>query len=255
MIFSKRRKRLSLLFGRATVSATTTHEWIIDNKPAVYTLRRSRRRRRITLRINEYGIRVSAPWRTSQTRIEAMLAEHAAWISRKIAEWRERAPQPIEWRRGATVMLLGEPLTIVCDATLLAVRKEDGSLFLPLEAAVPTLAVREQVIMWLRAQARLHFEQRLAHYAGGMHVQPMALRLSNAKTRWGSCHPSGRVSLNWRLIQLPIALLDYVVVHELAHLLVPNHSVGFWRHVESVLPDYLARRRALRLESSRYLFA
>ena len=255
MIFNKRRKQLALLFGRSPISATTTHDWIIDGEPALYVVKRSRRRRRITLRINEEGIRISAPWRTPQTRIETMLKEHSAWISRKITEWRERAPQPIAWRSGATVMVLGEALTIVCDAALSAIKKEGSALFLPVAADAHPSAVREHVTTWLRAQAKFHFEQRLAHYGAALAVQAASLRLSNAKTRWGSCHPSGRVSLNWRLIQMPITLLDYVVVHELAHLRVPNHSAAFWRQVGSVLPDYALRRRTLRLESSRYLFA
>jgi predicted metal-dependent hydrolase len=81
------------------------------------------------------------------------------------------------------------------------------------------------------------------------------IRLSNAKTRWGTCHPDGRVHLNWRLIQMPPALIDYVVVHELAHLHEPNHSQRFWRRVAAVLPDYAQRRLALRRDGHRYLLA
>mgnify|MGYP001201134009 CR=1 FL=1 len=78
---------------------------------------------------------------------------------------------------------------------------------------------------------------------------------SNAKARWGTCHPDGRVHLSWRLIQTPPALIDYVVVHELAHLREPNHSPRFWNWVARVMPDYKERRQALRLEGHRYLLA
>jgi predicted metal-dependent hydrolase len=80
-----------------------------------------------------------------------------------------------------------------------------------------------------------------------------AIRLSNARTRWGTCHVDGRIRLNWRLIQVPPALIDYVVVHELAHLREPNHSSRFWSQVGSVLPDYKERRLALRRDAHRYL--
>ena len=79
------------------------------------------------------------------------------------------------------------------------------------------------------------------------------IQLSNARTRWGTCHPHGRVHLNWRLIHMPQHLIDYVVVHELAHLREMNHSPRFWAVVGSVIPDYTARRREMRRESHRYL--
>ena len=80
-----------------------------------------------------------------------------------------------------------------------------------------------------------------------------SMRLSNARSRWGSCHVSGRISLNWRLIQLPPHLVDYVVVHELAHLREMNHSPRFWSLVGRIIPDYQARRRELRREAHQYL--
>ena len=86
-------------------------------------------------------------------------------------------------------------------------------------------------------------------------VRAPTIRLSNARTRWGTCHPAGRVHLNWRLIQAPPGLIDYVVVHELAHLREPNHSPRFWTWVASVLPDYQQRRLALRRDAHRYLLA
>ena len=86
-------------------------------------------------------------------------------------------------------------------------------------------------------------------------VKIPVIKLSNARTRWGTCHPHGRVHLNWRLIHLPPALIDYVVVHELAHLHEPNHSPRFWRHVEAVLPDHAQRRDLIRTDAHRYLLA
>jgi hypothetical protein len=86
-------------------------------------------------------------------------------------------------------------------------------------------------------------------------VQVTAIRLSNAKTRWGTCHPDGRIHLNWKLIQMPPHLIDYVVVHELAHLREPNHSRRFWHWVASALRDDERRRQTLRREGHRYLLA
>jgi len=79
------------------------------------------------------------------------------------------------------------------------------------------------------------------------------IRLSNARTRWGSCHPAGRIHLNWRLIHFPLPLIDYVVVHELAHLRELNHSASFWRLVAQIVPDHAARRAQIRAHAHHYL--
>ena len=106
---------------------------------------------------------------------------------------------------------------------------------------------------WLRQQALAHFQQRIEHFRTHFTLQSVSIRLSNARSRWGSCHTSGRISLNWRLIHLPSHLIDYVVVHELAHLVEMNHSPRFWAVVARVIPDYAARRREIRKESHRYV--
>ncbi|MFN3611260.1 M48 family metallopeptidase [Tepidimonas sp.] len=98
----------------------------------------------------------------------------------------------------------------------------------------------------LRAQARALFAARVAHFAPLLAVCPAALRVSSARTRWGSASTRGTVSLNWRLVCLPVELLDYVVVHELAHLREMHHGPAFWALVAAVLPDYAERRAALR---------
>jgi predicted metal-dependent hydrolase len=119
----------------------------------------------------------------------------------------------------------------------------------PAPAAVAALARH-----WLRGQALEHFHQRIAHFHTHITLTPVtSIRLSNARARWGSCHASGRISLNWRLIHLPRHLIDYVVVHELAHLREMNHSPRFWAVVGGVIADYAARRREIRREAHRYM--
>ncbi|TSE20850.1 hypothetical protein Talka_00513 [Tepidimonas alkaliphilus] len=98
----------------------------------------------------------------------------------------------------------------------------------------------------LRAQARADLAARVAHWAPRLGVQPQRLRLSSARTRWGSASGRGAVSLNWRLVCLPEALRDDVVVHELAHLREPHHGAAFWALVAQALPDYAQRHRAER---------
>lgn len=239
-------------FRRYPAVATSRERFVINGQIVEYLLKRSARRRSITLTVDEEGLRVGAPLRASQNRIDNVLSLHADWVAKKLEDWRARRPQPLTWVSGASVMLLGEPLVLSIDESVRKTGRTDTSLHLA--GTVGNVeALKSEAITWLRATAQTWFEERSAHFSRILGVREPAIHLSNAKTRWGTCHPDGRVYLNWRLIQAPSPLVDYVVVHELAHLLESNHSPRFWRHVASVLPDYKERRRSLRHDAHRYL--
>jgi predicted metal-dependent hydrolase len=247
--------QLELVLGNGPAQIATRHQFRLDEQCIEYTLKRSLRRRSITFVVDEDGLRVGAPWHATQHRIESLLDKHARWISRKLGEWRARRPPPFTWREGTAVMALGEPLTLAFDPARPATARDGNLLCVTADEQTGSGVLAARVTAWLRSTAQTWFEQRAAHYAPVLGVPLPAIHLSNAKSRWGSCHPDGRVRLNWRLIQMPPDLIDYVVVHELAHLREPNHSQSFWRWVASVLPDYQQRRRALRHDSHRYLLA
>jgi hypothetical protein len=98
----------------------------------------------------------------------------------------------------------------------------------------------------LREHARAVLRERLALHAPRLGVAVPPLRLSSARTRWGSCNQRGGISLNWRLVFMPLAVVDYVVAHELAHLKEMNHGPRFWSVVEQLCPDWRALRSELR---------
>jgi len=106
--------------------------------------------------------------------------------------------------------------------------------------------IRSAVQHWLQRQARRVFDERCAVFAQRLGVRCIGLALSSAQTRWGSASADGSIRLSWRLIHFPLATIDYVVAHELAHLREMNHGPRFWAAVRSVLPDYEAARRALK---------
>ena len=239
--------------GAAPARSATRHQFRLEERWIEYILTRSLRRTSITFAIDENGLRVGAPWRASQRRIEFLLGTHARWINRKLDEWQGRRPPPVTWQAGAIVMALGEPLTLALDPGRSVTERVGGCLHVAADVPAAPAALPAKVVAWLRSTAEGWFKQRAAHYAPALGVPLPAIYLSNARTRWGTCHPDGRIRLNWRLIQMPPDLIDYVVVHELAHLREPNHSQRFWRWVCSVLPDYEQRRRALRSEGQRYL--
>jgi predicted metal-dependent hydrolase len=106
--------------------------------------------------------------------------------------------------------------------------------------------VEHAVSCWYRQEAEQLFAGRVAQYAPLLKVAPRTIRLSSAKTQWGCCTVHGTVSLNVQLIKLPLRLVDYVVVHELAHLREMNHSAAFWSVVKSACPDYARLRNELK---------
>jgi predicted metal-dependent hydrolase len=225
----------------------------LEGKLVSYTIKRSVRRRAISILVDEEGLRVGAPWDASQTAIERLLRKHGEWVLRKLEEWQVRRTPARHWIDGEALMLLGEPFTLKLAPEGTGVRLQGAELVVgtaPCGAAGVSRLVHE----WLHVQALACFKERVEHYRRllGVDASP-DVHLSSARTRWGSCHSSGRIHLNWRLIQMPVRLVDYVVAHEVAHLLEMNHSQRFWRTVGSLVPDYAARRKALRREGHQYL--
>ncbi|HSQ05638.1 MAG TPA: YgjP-like metallopeptidase domain-containing protein, partial [Burkholderiales bacterium] len=153
-----------------------------------YVIKRSARRRAISLRIDEEGLRVGAPLAATQRAIENVLRTHAQWIVQKLAEWKQRHTPAPRWADGDNLMLHGDPVTLRLLASAPAVRLMDGSLIAPDSPAAAT-----SVIEWLREEALIYFSNRTAHFCGQLALEVPQVRLSNAKTRWGSCHIEGRI--------------------------------------------------------------
>jgi hypothetical protein len=219
-----------------------------------YTVKRSRRRSgSYTVAIDERGLRIAVSRHASLRWIEGVLRRHEDWILKKLGEWRARRADPMRWEHGAVLMYLGEPLRLTIVPQRQDPARDDERLLVGAPHAYATATIASAVTAWLRLQSLTRFRERIAYYAPRLAVAVPDVRLSEARTRWGSCSPAGRIMLNWRLIQVPLRLLDYVVVHELAHLREMNHSRRFWRVVAELIPDYAARRKEMRGEAQRYL--
>ena len=227
----------------------------LGDAQVAYAFRRGRRRT-IGLAVGAEGLTVSAPRWTPLAEVEALLHQKSRWVLGKLRQAHERqhaqAQTHIDWRAGAPVPYLGQVLTLQLDPRLTHGRGGAGAVLegatlwlgLPLDAAPERL--RDTTQAWLLRQARRGFTERLDHFAPQLGVRWQRLTLSSARTRWGSASADGSIRLNWRLIHFGESIIDYVVVHELAHLREMNHSARFWDHVGAVLPDYAQRRGALR---------
>lgn len=213
----------------------------LGDRVVPYSFRRARRRT-IGISIDEQGLHAVAPRWVTLTEVESFIREKQAWVLRKLHEARTHARPPFVWQEGARVPYLGAELGVFSAPVGAPTRMAGGRL----ELAVASGELRESALGWLRERALALFGERVAALAPCMDVGVRRLSLSNARTQWGSCSTDGRVRLSWRLIHLRIALIDYVVAHELAHLRHMNHSARFWRAVESICPDYRSVRGELR---------
>ncbi len=237
------------------------HEVALQGQVVGYHLRRSRRRS-IGFVVSAEGLTVNAPRWVGRGDVDAALQSKAAWIVRKLVEQHERAKRlqtaRVQWHDGTSLPFLGETVIVVLDPRVSgAVLNSDGEALpgvprLTLHLGLPHTATAEQirdaVQSWLQRQAKRIFEERCARYAEALGVRMKRLSLSSASTRWGSASADGSVRLNWRLVHFGMAVIDYVVAHELAHLREMNHSAAFWDVVRSVVPDYEAARGTLRHE-------
>ena len=222
-----------------------------------YVLKRSRRRARIAFLVDEGGLSVHAPWNAPETHVEYAIRMAEQWILRKLEQWAGRPPaRALQWRTGDIVEYLGSPVPIDVIEDPFHKRAElrdDRHLMVRVPRADSPGMVRELVIGWYRRHATRHFTERLGHYASALGVATPKLYLTNATTRWGSCNVQGHVRLNWRLMQAPPSLVDYVVAHETAHLLHLNHSARFWKAVGRLYPDYESARTTLAAMSRHYM--
>jgi predicted metal-dependent hydrolase len=221
---------------------------LLAGKHITYTLKRSGKRRSIGLRIDDRGLTVSVPLRASEKWLNSVLLDKAFWVVEKLDGWQACKPPEIRWQDGEKIDYLGELLELRVARSLFAtpVQRQGNALWVFVVDDSEMAHIEQAVSRWYRHEAEQLFIRRVAHFSPLLNVLPREVKLSEAKSQWGSCTAQGSVRLNVQLIKLPERLIDYVVVHELAHLRELNHSASFWRVVESVCPDYASLRGELK---------
>jgi predicted metal-dependent hydrolase len=210
-----------------------------------YELIRSRRRRRtLSLRLTPEGqVVIRAPWRLPREAVDAFFAARKKWIEQKLKARTERpseAPAPLG--DGSTVLYLGNPypLQTACEDRGRCTVRFNGTAF---ELSRPGARRPEDLLAtWFREEARRLLPSRVEALGQAFHLQPQGVRITGARTRWGSCSAVNRVSLSWRLLMAPLRIIDYVILHELAHLREKNHSKRFWTFLETLHPDWRESR-------------
>ena len=208
-----------------------------------YLLVRSRRKS-LALHVRGGVLEVRAPLDVPKREIEKFIASKEKWITGKLAASKKQTKSRENFRLdyGCTVLYLGKEYPIKSKQGNL-VGFDDG-FFMP--PGLSADEIKSACVQIYRLLAKRELTFRALHFSKQMNVIPVAVKINNAKTRWGSCSTKKSLNFSWRLIMSDSEVVDYVVVHELAHLIEMNHSDRFWAIVESILPDYPIRKKRLK---------
>jgi predicted metal-dependent hydrolase len=210
---------------------------------------RNARARRYVLRLRADGSgRVTVPRAGSIAEARKFAERNVAWLERELQRLSTRPVRPKEWTIGTGIFLRGEIVTIE-----MGVNGEMGLIRFGTETLKVSNAagdLRRVIERHLWRLAAKEFPRRVCELAGVHHLRVRRVTVRNQKARWGSCSRQGTISLNWRLIQAPQFVRDYLILHELMHLKQMNHSARFWREVACACPDYKVAESWLKQNST-----
>ena len=210
--------------------------------------------RNLRLRLNRKGeLSISLPPHLSLREVEAFVSQHLDWLEtsrQKLARLRDRLSPPFELRDGAALPVLDHTVRLVLqpeENLPSRWQQSDGRLILR-GRFTPEQTCRV-VVQWYRATARAFLLERVPQLAEPMGVRYKKIRVGNQRSLWGSCSRRGTLSFNWRIVLLAPDTADYLIIHELAHLLQPNHSPKFWEIVARFCPEFRRHKKILRERS------
>ena len=192
----------------------------------------------MTIRVGPAGVRVTVPARARRAEVDAFLRSCRAWVTERVAD----IPAAPPLADGDRLALLDDALVLTVAGSPLAGGRAErrGGLLLVRPAAGG--ALEAPVERWYRRGAQREVAGRSRALAAGLGREVASVVVRDPGSRWGSCSPAGRLSYSWRLMLAPEDVLDYVVAHEVCHLVRPDHSPAFWRLLEDVRPGYGSQR-------------
>jgi len=218
-------------------------------KDIQYTLKRSKRKTASIYVERDGQVSVLVPKELTTKQVEDLLESKRKWIYTNLAEWRDLNATRVhrEYVNGEGFLYLGRTyrLKLVEDQPVPLMLK-DGYFCLRANGVSPDAAFKE----FYREKGNGRIRDRVAYYLSKMGVQPKAVRIIELKNRWASCSPGGNLNFHWKCMMAPPTVLDYIVVHELAHLIHPDHTKAFWNEVDKVMPNYQDRKEWLRINGA-----
>jgi predicted metal-dependent hydrolase len=222
-----------------------------------FSVHRSPRRRTVGITVERDGdLSVAVPDQADMAQVEKTVRSKLFWVFSKLAEKAllfQPSPEK-EYVSGEGFYYLGRSYRLL----LMDDQGENGAARLRLMNGRFTLRRQDQhqaaslFVRWYTDHARLWIGPRVREFAARTGKPPKQVRVLDLGNRWGSCSTEGGLNFHWRAIRLPQSLVEYVVVHELVHLIEPRHDNAFWNRLERVMPDYRERKRRLSTEGARY---
>lgn len=212
-------------------------------------VRSAKRKKTISLQLKKDGsVVIHAPRRIPEREINLFFHSKKDWLQKKLRESQDiRAEKDVKkFIPGEIFHFLGSPYPLIADD---GGNGGDRLTFTGLQFILAKENAHQAEVLfvaWYKKKAKEYIEERVRHYSGVLKLYPGLVRIGSARSRWGSCSPNNHLSFTWRLIMAPCSVVDYVVVHELAHIKEKNHSNRFWNLVEEIVPDYGTHRRWLR---------
>lgn len=239
-------------------SHSREHTIRLGSRTIIYTVRRSERAKRLGLRVTPArGLEVVVPAKGRLPNIPALLRERADWILGaldKVAAAQPPAPAPL--LAGAILPYRGDDYRLVvrsAGAGRASVARDEATRTITVTVPGEAYTLAAILEWWYREEARTILDARVQHHARDLGVTYTRLTIRDGRSRWGSCSARGGLNFSWRLILAPPAVLEYVVIHELAHRRELNHSPRFWAIVATHCPDYRLHQRWLRDHGARLL--
>jgi len=224
--------------------------------------RSSTRKKTVSVIVDpDHGVSLNSPMHVDRETLNAIALDKGAWIVQKMKcheESRYDVPER-EFITGESVQYLGRNyiLKIVADPML----RNGGFCQIKgkhLECYVPDkkdeISSLKAIRKWYQERASVKLQERVIRYADAMSLPYGQIMIREQKKRWASCDAQGNLRFNWQIIMAPLKLIDYIVVHELAHIRVHNHSPAFWKTVGTILPDYEDRKEKLRKLGMQFSF-
>lgn len=219
-----------------------------------YDVRQSPEAAEPRIDVDIHGVTVVVPESDPVEPVE-LLKENAAWVvdkQRTYDSYRDQVPDRT-FESGENFPYLGEQKQLVIEPR--SKHEVDEESIGLRQSAVEQSSVKQVLENFYRSQARDHLTDRADHYAERMGVEYEKIELRNQRTRWGSCSTGGTVSLNWRLVMAPPEVVDYLVVHELAHLVEQHHGTDFWELVGEQIAEYKEQAEWLDQNSVKLIFS
>ncbi|HSH86679.1 MAG TPA: SprT family zinc-dependent metalloprotease [Methylophilus sp.] len=209
-------------------------------------------RRTIGLKITAQGLVVHAPKRINASQLQQVLLQKASWIQQKLALRENNQVSPMQWLDGEPLMFMGQDIVLSLQhhATNKAVTLQGNQLLVRSPQIDQQAFVARKVLQWFAQQALPDFKRRVELIAAQMGEKVSGVALSNARSRWGSCNSRKQIRLNWRLIQAPPHIIQYVICHEMAHLKEMNHSARFYAVQASLFPNHVQAEKELKALSA-----